>query len=409
MTRKKYSDEFKQQIVKEAIETGNMSLVARQHEIAKSMVAKWVKQYKNPPVQKNNKKKAIDNSYYKELETENDKLKKLLGEKDLEIAILKDLLKNTNPPIEDKVSIANKWISRGYKAVLVLKIVGLSRSTYYYRISRTGLTKRVGGGRPCPGYSLDKANNRISDEQIKEWLTELIADEGYAYGYLKLTYALKRNFRLIINKKKVYRLCKELEILRPQRKFKPSFPRKIAKNRVITGSNQLWEMDVKYGYIAGENRFFFLLSLIDVADRNIIDYHLGLSCTAEDAVRVVQSALLKRQLYQGGNKPVIRSDNGPQFISHVFDKACEELGIEHERIPFKTPNKNAHIEAFHRLLEDECFSRYEFAAYAEVYEVVAQYINRYNKQRLHSSIGYVPPEEFYKYLRNGEKVLKITV
>jgi transposase-like protein len=97
MTRKKYSDEFKQQIVKEAIETGNMSLVARQHEIAKSMVAKWVKQYKNPPVQKNNKKKAIDNSYYKELETENDKLKKLLGEKDLEIAILKDLLKKTNP------------------------------------------------------------------------------------------------------------------------------------------------------------------------------------------------------------------------------------------------------------------------------------------------------------------------
>ncbi len=292
---------------------------------------------------------------------------------------------------------------------MVLKIVGLSRSTYYYRISRTGLTKRVGGGRPCPGYSLDKANNQISDEQIKEWLTELIADEGYAYGYLKLTYALKRNFRLIINKKKVYRLCKELEILRPQRKFKPSFPRKIAKNRVITGSNQLWEMDVKYGYIAGENRFFFLLSLIDVADRNIIDYHLGLSCTAEDAVRVVKSALLKRQLYQGGNKPVIRSDNGPQFISHVFEKVCEELGIEHERIPFKTPNKNAHIEAFHRLLEDECFSRYEFAAYAEVYEVVAQYIKRYNKQRLHSSIGYVPPEEFYKYLRDGEKVLKITI
>ncbi|MDS1030993.1 DDE-type integrase/transposase/recombinase [Bacillota bacterium LX-D] len=94
----------------------------------------------------------------------------------------------------------------------------------------------------------------------------------------------------------------------------------------MTGSNQLWEMDVKYGYIAGENRFFFLLSLIDVADRNIIDYHLGLSCTAEDAVRVVKSALLKRQLYQAGNKPVIRSDNGPQFISQVFNQVCEELG-----------------------------------------------------------------------------------
>ncbi|MDS1031000.1 integrase core domain-containing protein [Bacillota bacterium LX-D] len=78
-------------------------------------------------------------------------------------------------------------------------------------------------------------------------------------------------------------------------------------------------------------------------------------------------------------------------------------------MPFKTPNKNAHIEAFHRLLEDECFSCYEFATYAEAYEVVAHYIRRYNKQRLHSSTGYMPPEEFYRCLRNGEKVLKITV
>lgn len=168
-------------------------------------------------------------------------------------------------------------------------------------------------------------------------------------------------------------------------------------------------MDVKYGYIAGENRFFFLLSLIDIADRNIIDYHLGLSCMAEDAVRVIKSALLKRQLYQAENKPVIRTDNGPQFISHAFGKACEELGIEHERIPFKTPNKNAHIEAFHRLLEDECYSRHEFMSYAEVYQVIAKYIRYYNKQRLHSSTSYMPPEEFYRCLKNGEKDLKITV
>lgn len=186
MNRKKYTDEFKQQIVKEAIETGNMSLVARQHEIAKSMVAKWVKDFKNPPVPKS-KGKTIDNSYYKEIEAENDKLKKLLGEKDLEIAILKDLLKKNKPSIEDKVSIADRWIGFGYKIVLVLRIVGLSRSTYYYHSSRIGLKKRAGGGRPCPGYSLDKANNRISDEQIKEWLSEIIAEEGYAYGYLKLT------------------------------------------------------------------------------------------------------------------------------------------------------------------------------------------------------------------------------
>ncbi|MEW6064898.1 hypothetical protein P378_16250 [Desulforamulus profundi] len=64
--------------------------------------------------------------------------------------------------------------------------------------------------------------------------------------------------------------------------------------------------DVKYGYITGENMFFFIL--------------------------------LKRQLYESEEFPVIRSDNGPQFISNLFEGTCVELNIEHERIPFKTPN-----------------------------------------------------------------------
>jgi putative transposase len=63
-------------------------------------------------------------------------------------------------------------------------------------------------------------------------------------------------------------------------------------------------------------------------------------------------------------KPVIRSDNGPQFISNLFEETCLEFGIEHERIPFKTPNLNAHIESFNAILEEECLSRREFASYA---------------------------------------------
>lgn len=59
---------------------------------------------------------------------------------------------------------------------------------------------------------------------------------------------------------------------------------------------------------------------------------------------------MKRGLYNKETNLVIRSDNGPQFISNKFQDTCKELKLEHERIPFKTPNKNAHIEAFHRLL-----------------------------------------------------------
>ncbi|MEW5954903.1 MAG: IS3 family transposase, partial [Bacillota bacterium] len=71
----------------------------------------------------------------------------------------------------------------------------------------------------------------------------------------------------MINNKKVYRLCKELDILAPQRRIKVKHPRCLAINRQVTASDQLWEIDVKYGYIAAEDRFFYMMCIIDVYDR----------------------------------------------------------------------------------------------------------------------------------------------
>jgi len=281
-----------------------------------------------------------------------------------------------------------------------LSIVGISKSTYYYRINNYGKKKAKGGGRPIPGYSYTRDGKKVSDKQIKLWLMQFIENEGFAYGYWKLTIALRKHKNLIINKKKVYRLCKELEILRPQRKIKPKHPKRIARNRIINGSNQLWEVDLKYGYIKGEDRFFFILSYIDVFDRNIVDYHIGLSCTAEDAVNILKRALWYRNLYEKDTKPVIRSDNGPQFISNVFQDFCNKYNIKHERIPFKSPNLNAHIEAYHSILEDECLSRYEFNTYEEAYEAVTRFVKFYNNQRIHGSIRGLSPTEYYHGVRN---------
>lgn len=227
---------------------------------------------------------------------------------------------------------------------------------------------------------------------------EAIAADGVAYGYLKLGILLKREHGLIINKKKMYRLCKELGILKPQRKISQKYPRTLARNRDITAPNQLWEVDIKYGYITGEDRFLFILSFVDVFDRQVVGYHIGLRCEALDAVRTLNSALWKRKLFNQETMqlPIIRSDNGPQFVSMLFESTCEQLGLVHERIPPKTPNMNAHIESFHRLIEDDCLSRYEFDTYAQAYETVVQFMEFYNNRRLHSSLHYLPPAEFFK-------------
>ncbi len=208
----------------------------------------------------------------------------------------------------------------------------------------------------------------------------------------------------MINHKKVYRLCKELDILRPQRKTYPNRPRNLAKREKVTDSNQLWQMDVKYGYIEETKQFFFQISVIDVFDKTVIDYHLGLSATAKDASRVLETALKKRGFKPGDKLPVIRTDNGPQFISKEFERTCKKWEIEHERIPVKSPNLNAYIESFHSILEDECYSRYIFKSFAHAYEIITDYMDYYNNRRRHGSIKYMAPNKFYEqWLSNDIK------
>jgi transposase InsO family protein len=79
-------------------------------------------------------------------------------------------------------------------------------------------------------------------------------------------------------------------------------------------------MDLKYGYIDGTDQFFFQISVIDVFNKTVIDYHLGLSCKAKDTCRVLKAALNKRKLYKSMKLPKIRTDNGPQFVSKLFGK-----------------------------------------------------------------------------------------
>ena len=247
---------------------------------------------------------------------------------------------------------------------------------------------------------------KVCDEQIKEYLCEAIAGDGFPYGYNKLTTELRENHGLVINDKKVYRLCKELGILRPQRKIQNRHPRRLARRDIVTGPNQLWQMDIKYGYVPGQGKFFFQLSVIDVFDRSVMAYHLGLSCTAANACWTLKEALRTRGIGDGEGKLKVRTDNGSQFTACMFDELCEARGIVHERIPVRTPNLNAYIESFHSILEAECYSQHEFSTFQEAYGVIADYMVYYNERRRHGSLRNKSPKAFRALLDAGRIVAR---
>ncbi|WP_307210759.1 IS3 family transposase [Paenibacillus harenae] len=290
---------------------------------------------------------------------------------------------------------------------MVLRILGIAESTYYDRKKRASQVEvedrpvHRSKGRPAPGYSLTSKGERVSDEQIKEWLLELLEGEEHVYGYKLLAQCIRDRYCLILNKKKSYRLCKELGILQKARERVQTHPRRLPQNRVVTGSNQLWQMDIKYGYVTGQERFFFVLSIIDVFDRVVVGQYRGPVCEAKHVVQTLWRAL-KNRVKSGEPMPVIRTDNGPQFISKLFGDTCESLDMVHERIPPRTPNMNAYIESFHSILESNLFGRRDFMTFDEAYGALDQYMDFYNNRRMHGSLKRKPPAVFSEWVKTLE-------
>lgn len=296
------------------------------------------------------------------------------------------------------------WAGEGFRIKKTMEIVGVHRSLYYYHLGDKDVMKLEGKkrGRPVPGYSLTQLGVIVSDEQIEEFLSEAVEGEEGAYGYQNLTRYLRKEHQLIINPKKVYRLCVKLDILKPRRRLASPYPKRLSKQHKITGPNQLWQVDIKYGSLKESGRFFFFASAIDVFDRRIVGYYRGPHCRTEQITEMLQRALLQRQVHMPDEEKddafsiIIRSDNGPQFISNKFGEFCVHNNIYHERIPPKSPNLNAYIESFHSIIERDCYIRYEMEFFEEAYYYIDQFMDFYNNRRYHGSLGHLSPEQYLK-------------
>ncbi len=291
----------------------------------------------------------------------------------------------------------------------VIDFAGVNSSTWYKSRKEAGDDGVLGRstGRPIPGHTINPDGTVILDASIvavlKDYRSRL--DFSNAGGYQKLNHYLRRDYRFHINPKKIYRLCREHNLLLPRHKKKKRKGGMVCINRIINGPNQLWEFDIKYGYIHGLNRHFFVLIFIDVFTRKVMDFHVGLSCKAGDLAFTLTNALKKAGL-TGDNRLVIRSDNGTQMTSYMFQNHLKrlEMDLVHELIPPATPNKNAHVESFNSIFEIEFLQVRYFKDFADAYEQTMEFIERYNSYRIHGSLCNRSPDEVINALQRGERL-----
>ncbi len=289
------------------------------------------------------------------------------------------------------------FINIGYSIHRVLFYTKISPSTWYKRQTKSLLVKKESDCKSPQGRPLKVTTTFdgkiIDDSTIKNYLKNLREKKFFSkIGYRKLTHYLKRDHDLVINHKKVFRLYCEAGLTLPKKKKTKRQGKKICENRTVTGPNQLWQFDIKYGYIDGENRFFYLMAFVDVFNRKVVEYHIGSHCTAKDILIHLEMALKK----DGVNSAnlVIRSDNGPQMTSYQFKKKIESFGIEHEFTPPSTPNLNAYVESFFSIVDRELFQGRLYESFSEAYEEVIDFIKHYNNERIHGSLKMITPNEF---------------
>ena len=293
----------------------------------------------------------------------------------------------------------------------VLQLSGVARSTWYaqnptppHPTSSASAKRR---GRPVPGYTKNRDGSYVLDSAITQWITNYRSRIEFrnAGGVDKLQHYLRRDYGVYINRKKIYRICLENGLLLEKRSGSRRTARRVSRNHVVTVPNKLWEFDIKYGYVQGESRFFFILAFVDVFTRKCVGLHVGLSCRQGDLCFVLKQALKNEQV-KIDEDIIIRSDNGPQMRSNEFHQYLQKLEtkLHHEFIPVQTPNKNAHVESFFSIVEAEFIQVRYFHTFADAYDQTHQWVEHYNNFRIHGSIGMKTPTEVVELWKRGEKL-----
>src|SRR4029079_18134510 len=93
-------------------------------------------------------------------------------------------------------------------------------------------------------------------------------------------------------------------------------------------------------------------------------------------------------------QPRIISDNGPQFIAKDFKEFLRVAGMTHARSSPGYPESNGKIERWHKTLKTDAIRVTPLSSLDEARRVVARFVEHYNGGRLHSAIGYTPPNDF---------------
>ena len=259
-----------------------------------------------------------------------------------------------------------------YPLIAWCRLLGLPRSTYYYRTCRR-------------------------DEAALCGAIETMAAEYPTYGSRRLTALLRRApYHRVVNRKRVQRLLRQMGLggqVRHQKHLTTDsqhpYPRysNLVAGLPVTYPDQVWVSDITYIRLGSE--FVYLAVVMDVFTRAIRGWYLYRSLDQELTLTALRRALTYR------TPAIHHSDQGVQYAAQTYTELLKRHQVQISMAAAGAAWENAYAERLIRTIKEEEVDLSEYLDFADAYAQIGHFIEQvYQRKRIHSALGYLTPAEY---------------
>lgn len=243
----------------------------------------------------------------------------------------------------------------------------------------------------------------VPNSEVVDQIVAIKSNPDTDYGYKATTAALML-LGFIINRKKVYRLMTEYQLLHEKRKIPK---RNFVKYRRLDPKQPLEaiEIDIKYQWVNEHRRYAFIMTIIDCFTRKVLYWSVAYSIKKAQVITAWQSVIVNYlQPHKMLEKPItieIRNDNDSRFSAQEVQNYMAQNHLNQVFTHPYTPEENGHIESFHAILGRSLEKR-QYNTITGLEKHLKHFYTTYNDVRLHGSLDHLSPTMFWKLWQKGQ-------